>query len=200
MRRCREPLTVASATTPWAQLQIRSIFTFWVSMIDNNFETGTVPHYCTVLRNVYIWIKIIFAERTNKVQVANTYSERRTEVEIFQYNGKCNKEILSFKYTLWADPDTFRTFRWPLRRGFYHRGNFNRNNANKLANLHCLTAAPERHRPQPAYLFVVAISLPVALATSYHAHDINHISRTFPIKSFLSVLKACRKEWRKNTN
>ena len=26
-------------------------------------------------------------ERTNEVQVANTYSERRTEVEIFQYNG-----------------------------------------------------------------------------------------------------------------
>ena len=29
-----------------------------------------------------------FADRTNEVQVANTYSERQTEVEIFQYNGK----------------------------------------------------------------------------------------------------------------
>jgi len=31
-------------------------------------------------------VEIHLLERTNEVQVANTYSERRTEVEIFQYN------------------------------------------------------------------------------------------------------------------
>lgn len=49
------------------------------------------PSHCfsfELLLNVLTRALKLFTERTNEVQVANTYSERRTEVEIFQYNGK----------------------------------------------------------------------------------------------------------------
>merc|ERR1712117_167132 len=49
-------------------------------------------------------------ERTNEVQVANTYSERRTEVEIFQYNDDPYEEEFTTEATSTATtPRSWRT-------------------------------------------------------------------------------------------
>ena len=66
MRRCRGPLTAALATTPWAQLQIRSIFIFSVSKLhatDTHYSMcitfKTSATQCPLLRpSRYLRVKI----------------------------------------------------------------------------------------------------------------------------------------------